>query len=275
MTGPLSLPGIQAGNMIVAGEYLRLSASSGNTEMKFNDSGKPGATFGFYDGLGTRVASIGPSGASSWGGGNGIGSSSDVMLRAGNLADVLDATSARANLGLRDMATQSSGSVAITGGALDGVSIGQSNQGPGKFTTLKTNGLTAAGITGGPTVGNLAYFDSQGTIADSHLTAAAINIGWSFDTCDPLSNGQPMACSGTTTLPVAMPDSNYQLTCNAEGWSDNSGNPAPYISFENHAAYGISLPTAAGSSLYYRVTWAMQNSADHFHAHAYCLVHHN
>ncbi len=50
----------------------------------------------------------------------------------------LTAATGRTSLGLGSIATQNANAVAITGGAIDGTTVGATTQAAGKFTTLET-----------------------------------------------------------------------------------------------------------------------------------------
>ena len=53
----------------------------------------------------------------------------------------------RTSLGLGTIATQAASAVAITGGAVDGATVGSTTAAAGKFTTLSTSGAFVAGAT--------------------------------------------------------------------------------------------------------------------------------
>lgn len=68
-----------------------------------------------------------------------------ALLTTNNLSDLTSAVSARTNLGLGSMATQAASSVAITGGSVNGTTIGASTAAAGTFTDLTVTGTLDCG----------------------------------------------------------------------------------------------------------------------------------
>ena len=70
------------------------------------------------------------------------GADTNYVYRANNISDLANTTTSRSNLGLGTIATQAASSVAITGGAIDGTTVGSTTPASVSGTVLRaTNGI--------------------------------------------------------------------------------------------------------------------------------------
>jgi len=67
-----------------------------------------------------------------------------ALAIASNLSDLNSATTARTNLGLGSMAVENSTAITVTGGSIDGTTIGGVTPAAGSFTTLTASGVVGA-----------------------------------------------------------------------------------------------------------------------------------
>jgi hypothetical protein len=131
------------------------------------------------------------------------------------------AAGARTNLGLGTMATQNSTGVTITGGAIDGTTIGQGTPAAGSFTTL--NATTPVGVASGGT--GRATLTSHGVLVGE--ATAAINQTAAGTTgqmllgvtgADPVFGNNPTITGGTidgATIGATTPSSGKFTTVTA------------------------------------------------------------
>jgi len=148
------------------------------------------------------------------------------------------AAGARTNLGLGNISTQASNNVALTGGTLDGVTIGGTTRGAGSFTTVNANG----GITG----------DLTGTASLATNFTSAVTVALSGDaTGSATFTGAGDTATIAVTLPTTMDSSNTALTPGSFG----SSTAIPVVTVDNHgritqvdtASISTSFTLAGGS----------------------------
>jgi len=89
----------------------------------------------------------------------------------------LTAATGRTSLGLGTLATQAATSVAISGGAIDGTTVGLTTASSGKFTSLTATGNTLLGDNAADTV----ILDSQAATDDSFADAPTLTFRGSYD----------------------------------------------------------------------------------------------
>jgi len=148
------------------------------------------------------------------------------------------AAGARTNLGLGNISTQASNNVALTGGTLDGVTIGGTTRGAGSFTTVNANG----GITG----------DLTGTASLASNFTSAVTVALSGDaTGSATFTGAGDTATIAVTLPTTMDSSNAAFTPGSFG----SSTAIPVVTVDNHgritqvdtASISTSFTLAGGS----------------------------
>jgi len=129
-------------------------------------------------------------------------------------------------------------------------------------SSLSTTAATGQTNVGLPSVGTAGTYanpssittDSKGRITSITAggTSTTVDYYWTVTGVCTTGTGQPVQCTGTAALPGAMPDSSYQLSCDAH---PTSAAVDGHCTIDKEAAF----PTTSGGTFTVRVTQTMQN----------------
>ena len=171
------------------------------------------------------------------------GLSSTYLQKANNLSDVTSASTSRTNLGLGTIATQAASAVAVTGGAIDGTSVGSTTRSSVKATTLDL-GLSTQSV---------AIGQGNSSIMKNRIINGAMVI-------DQRNGGASSGAGGYTVDRWAY----FQTQTSKGTWQQNAGSVTPpagftkYLGFTSSSAYAV----AAGDIFMFRQFIEGFNTAD-------------
>jgi hypothetical protein len=191
------------------------------------------------------------------------------MLRANNLSDLINTTTARTNLGVGSIATQASSAVSITGGTITGITdlaiadggtgasdaaTARGNLGIGSIATQASSSVT---ITGGSVTGITDLTVADGGTGASSASAARTNLG--VDDASVYAMAQTINTQTGTSYTLVIGDAGKLITMSNAGAITLTVPTNASVAFNvgtriDVLQYGSGQVTVAGSGVTFRST---------------------
>lgn len=184
-----------SGNWVQSGPYSIILGNSSSRIKMVDSSGSHYATFDVGSLSSDITYTLAGSAGTLLTSGNYSSYISGFLQASNNLSDISTASTSRSNLGLGTVAVQNATSIALTGGTINGASIGATTTATGAFTTLSSTGDTSLASAGNAAIGN-----SSGTVAIISTGLNATTAGVVSGITGYTQSSGNFAISGTGTL---------------------------------------------------------------------------
>jgi hypothetical protein len=169
------------------------------------------------------------------------------------------AATARTALGLGTIATQAANSVAITGGAIDGTTVGSTTAAAGSFTTLNSSGATRlGGLSGNQSlqVNNVAsavnYLQAVGAVTSGTPTLSAVGTDTNISLFLQQKGTGGIYIGGSIANPSLLVSTPVGTVNSFQIYGNTTGGPVALqaIGSDTNVSMGISAKGSGSISLY-------------------------
>ena len=193
--------------LVAVGAYLAINSgvlsipvNTNNAILALNSSGKISSSFINFGTVSNTVADGGALASEIV---RAEAAEATKLTASNNLIELTNTTTARSNLGLGNLSTQSSSAISVAGGAINGTTIGLITPAAGTFTNLSATHLDNA-IIGGttPAAGSFTTLNSSGATALGAVSATSINNTPIGQTTPAPGKFTGLVSTGTTALGV-------------------------------------------------------------------------